>query len=1268
MSLHKLIQKQLKKYLPGSMQADPAMQDFLAAISDSYYSYDRDKELSDRAFDISEEEYSSINNQLKHELNVKRQSVQKLKNIIGTISGEEKNNNSDDLLMIARYLNQQVHKRKNAELVFTSLITNLQSAILLEDETRHIVFTNQCFCDMFAIPVHPDELQGMDCSNSAQQNKHLFKDPEAFVLSIDQLLNQKKLVTNEIMELADGRIFQRDYIPIFLEQKYKGHLWTYTDITEKKKAQDAIEKSELTNRLILNAALDAIVIINDKGDISFWNPQAEKTFGWTEEAVMGKKLSQLIIPHQHRDRHENGMIRFHSTGDGPVLNKITELTAVNKTGIEFPVELSIIPVTHGSGTFFCGFIRDISERKKAEADLKASQELWQFALEGAGDGVWRYDLQTDETFFSEQYKNMLGYEGAAFDHEEDEWFSLIHPEDVEMIRQSEDDYREGKILNHQLEYRIQHKSGRYLWVLDRGMLLSNTQDGKPGLIVGTHTDITAIKQTGIELEQRVKQFKSLSENIPGVIYEYEFRKDGTERLRYVSPAMKKIFGIEPEDFHLYQQYIHPDDVPEILRKNQHCRETLEPFYDESRLIIPGRGIIWHSVTSSFSYFTEEGSAVFTGFILDITERKNTEQALKINEEKYRNITANMNLGLLEVDNEEIIQFANQSFGEMSGYNIEELLGKKASDLFVRGEQQEMMELKNECRKKGISEAYEISVKNKSGESKWWLISAAPRYNDKEELVGSIGIHLDITEQKMLEYELLEAREQAELSATAKQSFLANMSHEIRTPMNAILGMSRELQKTMLNEQQKLFLNTINNAGEHLMVIINDILDISKIEAGKLSLENIGFRMHDVVKNTVQVMEHRASEKGLLLNYSVDENIAAVLKGDPYRLKQVLLNLLSNAVKFSEKGSVLIRCRLRAKHKKQQSIEISVADKGIGMDKEFLQNLFQSFVQEDRSVSRKFGGTGLGMTISKQLSELMGGTIEVASEKNVGTTITLVIPFYTGDEADLPTGEIRIEDKGVLKGKKILLVEDNEVNRLVATTTLSHYGADIAEAVNGLEAVEALKQGMVDIVLMDMQMPLMDGLEATRVIRAGISKTVPIIALTANAIQGESDKCFAAGMNDFISKPFEEEELVAMIAKWLGKEVKITIAEKPMPSMALYDLSKLNAMSKHDNAFIKKIMNLFIVEATASLEEINKAIRINDFAKLKSLAHRMKPSIDNLGIHSLRNEIREIEALALKHESSERLTQLIEVLNDTLIKVIASLQSELLQGEDTLATI
>jgi PAS domain S-box-containing protein len=605
---------------------------------------------------------------------------------------------------------------------------------------------------------------------------------------------------------------------------------------------------------------------------------------------------------------------------------------------------------------------------------------------------------------------------------------------------------------------------------------------------------------------------------------------------------------------------------------------------------------------------------------------------------------------------------------MSGYSIEELMGRKAGELFAKDANEELLEMKNENRKKGVSDAYEIAVKNKLGQSKWWLISGAPRYNDKGELVGSIGIHLDITQQKMLEYELLEARELAEQSATAKQSFLANMSHEIRTPMNAILGMSRELQKTKLNEQQKLYLQTVNNAGEHLMVIINDMLDISKIEAGKMSIENIGFRLTDVIKNTVQVMEHRASEKGLLLNYAIDEKIAPVINGDPYRLKQILLNLLSNAVKFSEKGSVNINCKLIGEDEGRQSIQLSVADKGIGMDKEFLENLFQNFVQEDRSVSRKFGGTGLGMTISKQLSELMGGNIHVESEKNAGTTITLNIPFSIGNEADLPTGEIRIEDNTILKGKRILLVEDNEVNRLVATTTLAHYGADITEAVNGIEAVEAVRNSTIDIILMDMQMPLMDGLEATKVIRETLNTTVPIIALTANAIQGESDKCYAAGMNDFISKPFEEEELVSMIAKWLGREVCISIAEKPITPVALYDLTKLNAMSKNDDVFVKKIMKLFIDEATITLKEMNAAISNRDLAKIKSLAHSIKPSIDNLGIHSLKNEIREIEALASKNEDPAKLVLLVEQLNNILQTVIVSLQNDLATRKSEAVTV
>ncbi len=1132
MSFHRLLKKQVKKFLPEALQDHPELQHFLNAINESYAAFERDAALADRAFRISEEEYIDINNQLKHEASVKKQSLEKLKEAIGTITGEEKSNSSDDLLMIARYLNQQVNKRKSAELIFSSLITNIQSAILLEDETRHIVFTNQRFCDMFSIPAPPLALQGADCSNSAEQSKALFKDPEVFVEGINTLLQNRELVTGEVLELADGRVFERDYIPIFLEDKYKGHFWSYTDVTEKKKAQDVIEKSELTNRLILNAALDAIVIINEHSQITFWNPQAERIFGWKEAEVLGKELSDIIIPEHYRAAHKKGMANFHATGHGPVLNKIIEITAINKQRTSFPIELSIIPVKQESGIFFCGFIRDISERKKAESDLKESQELWQFALEGAGDGVWEYDFETEETFFSGQYKRMLGYEEDEFKNDHQEWYNRVHPDDLKIISQTDEDYFKNKITAHQREYRMKHKDGAYRWILDRGMVVSFTEEGKPKRIIGTHTDLT--------------------------------------------------------------------------------------------------------------------------------ERKLTEQAIIIKEEKYRSIIANMNLGLLEVDNQEIIQFANQSFCDMSGYSLDELMGKKASALFAKGEAEEIIETKNELRKKGVSDAYEISLTNKEGEIKWWLISGAPRYNDNGDLVGSIGIHLDITQQKLLELELVYAREQAESSVNAKQTFLANMSHEIRTPMNAILGMTNQLGKTLLDKDQHFYLNTIHSAADNLLIIINDILDLSKIDAGKLSLEKIGFEPKNILNRVMQVMMHRAEEKGLnFSNSHCDAQLSPVLLGDPYRLNQVMLNLVSNAIKFTQKGSVDITCKLLNDEAEKQTVQITVTDTGIGMDEAFAKNLFEKFSQEDNSIIRKYGGTGLGMSICKELVSLMNGKIEVASQKGVGTSISVIIEFEKGTIADIPFREMVATDTSLLKGKKILVTDDNEMNQLVASTILQNFGAEITSAYNGKEAVQKIRENVFDIVLMDVQMPEMDGIEATHIIRETISTQLPVIALTAFAINGDNQKCLDAGMNDYLSKPFEESQLLNIITKWLGKSIisDFNSTANDKNTNPLYDLAKLEEISRGNKDFVEKMIRLFVEQVPASIEEMQAAYLERNFDMIKKVAHRIKPSIDNMGVSSLKAEIREIETLAMDNTDSPKLIKLIQQLDSKIKKVVDKLRQD-----------
>lgn len=1144
MNLNKLLIRQLNKFIPEDLRNHPAMDRFLQAISESYDSYERDNELSNRAFSISEQEYKSLNEKLLHESQLREISIRSLKESVKELDETYQSREDDDLIDILHYLKFQIAKRAEAEneLIATanrlsSLIQNIQAGILVESESRKVILTNNQFCNIFMPGISFTDLIGADCSNAAEQSKHLATDPETFVQRIQTIVQDKKLVINEEISFADGRFFERDYIPVYINNEYKGHLWKYRDITINKKIRDDIAESEKKHRLILNAALDAIVHIDIQGIIRFWNPQAETIFGWKAEEVTGKDMAAIIIPENYREAHRQGMTHFLQTGTGPVLNKPLEITAINRQGSVFPVELAIIPIREKENIFFCGFIRDISARKKAEEKVKANEELLQFALEGAGDGIWEFNFETRKTYYSEHNKVLAGYDP---DETVPDWLELLHPEDIYIFETLEKDYLDGRIQLHKKEYRIRHKNGHYTWILDRGRIVSRDETGKPLRLVGTHTDIT--------------------------------------------------------------------------------------------------------------------------------NRKQAEQSLLANEEKYRSIIANMNLGLMEVNLDEIILFANNSFCEMSGYNPQELIGKKAAELFVRGANAEIAETKNEKRKAGISDAYEIGVTNKNGEQKWWLVSGAPRYDDQDRLVGSIGIHLDITAQKNLELELLDARESAEQSAAAKEIFLANMSHEIRTPMNAIIGMGRQLHRTSLNDQQQFYLETINKAAEHLLVLINDILDISKIEAGKLNLEYIGFRPDEVINHCIQVMEHKAEEKGLKL---LKENIpdkSTVFLGDPYRLTQILLNLLSNAIKFTEEGKVTVSCLMQPVINKRQLIILSVKDTGIGMDAEFLNSIFRKFTQEEQSTARKYGGTGLGMSISKQLTELMDGQIEVSSQKGEGSTVTLTIPFAVGAEEDVPQSKGKLTDSSILKDKKILLVEDNEMNRLVATTLLENYGVQIEEVFNGAEAVRELKNNYYDLVLMDVQMPVLNGLDATRIIRQDINQFVPIIALTANAIKGEAEKCLKAGMNDYISKPFEEEELINAIARWLGEGPESFTPNQSSvmeikPTTPLYELVKLERIAQNNKAFILKMVTLFSRQAPADVREIEAAFKKQDYNTVRSVAHRMKPSIDNMGIVSLHELIREIELFNESDTTTSQLEAKILLLRDTISQVTILLQHDVLENSD-----
>ena len=683
----------------------------------------------------------------------------------------------------------------------------------------------------------------------------------------------------------------------------------------------------------------------------------------------------------------------------------------------------------------------------------------------------------------------------------------------------------------------------------------------------------------------------------------------------------------------------------------------------------------------FSIITKSGSKVYLlyknykveepgtepyiiGFSQNITERRKAEQALRRSEEKYRSIIENMNLGLVEVDAGEHIVYANQTFCDMCGYTVEELYGRVASEIFARGENIMKLREKNRLREIGVSDAYEMAVTNKRGEPMWWLISGAPLFDSHDKMVGSIGIHLDITKQKILEYKMLEAKHEAEESARAKDLFLTNMSHEIRTPMNAITGMGRQLQKTQLNTQQQFYLDTINAASANLLVIIDDILDLSKIESGKLTLQHTAFSFADIIDKAVYLMKQKATEKGITLTKTVDADIATVLKGDPQRLGQVIDNLLSNAIKFTEKGGITLECGVLQDKENKQVIQLTVRDTGLGMSKDFLKIIFHKFSQEDDGVIRKYGGTGLGMSISKHLIEAMGGKISVESVKGSGTTVHFIVSLEKGEESELPKTKLAETGENVLKGISILLVEDNEMNRMVANTVLMEHGALVENALNGLEAVNTLRNKVYDVVLMDIRMPVMDGIEASRIIREEISPSIPIIALTANVVKGEKEKCMHAGMNAFIGKTFDENELIETIAR-LTKGVQITgkgggETKKDELPATLYDLSKLWDISRGKHSFVEKMVNIFITETANAVRDMKDAYEKNDVEKISSIAHKIKPSLYNLNINSIREDILKLELFGKDGGGAEKdIKTLVDKVETVLTAVIEQMRKDVI---------
>jgi signal transduction histidine kinase len=391
----------------------------------------------------------------------------------------------------------------------------------------------------------------------------------------------------------------------------------------------------------------------------------------------------------------------------------------------------------------------------------------------------------------------------------------------------------------------------------------------------------------------------------------------------------------------------------------------------------------------------------------------------------------------------------------------------------------------------------------------------------------IVVYREVRFNDQLRKELIREKKNTEQLAKAKEEFLANMSHEIRTPMNVIMGFTDQLLKTEFNNEQQKFLLNIKRSSKHLLTVINEILDYSKMESGMITLESIPFSLEEVISDVHATFQSTAEKKGIGLEYSIDKAVAKKIVGDPVRLKQILLNLTGNAIKFTEKGKVKIICKLWSQENGNQELLFEVEDTGIGIPEEVMPKIFEQFTQADSSVTRKYGGTGLGLAISRKLIELHGGQISVRSEVGTGSVFYFRIIYCISDDCAEPVDKKELRNAQVLAGKYILIADDDEMNKFLAQHILEAYNVNIGTAENGKDALEKITNEKFDMVLMDLHMPEMGGLDVVRAVRKkGIN--VPVMAVTGNVIKSEKDNCISAGMNDYISKPYEENELLQKI--------------------------------------------------------------------------------------------------------------------------------------------
>jgi two-component system sensor histidine kinase/response regulator len=909
-----------------------------------------------------------------------------------------------------------------------------------------------------------------------------------------------------------------------------------------KRAVDHV--TELNQNLVINdeklrqSGNNLVALINSLNDIIFEfdeNKVCQNTwFSRIEgrvidpELCMGKKLADVIGPEKAK--------KFDDALDHVIKTR-------QHTSIQFPSDFGtdrwfvakFTPVFDRNGNYtsrISASVTDISEQKKYADALKENEALLLEAQAIAKTGNWWFDHYTKETNWSKSLYALLEIESIPAGTSKYEYYiSLVHPDDRDSVYKYFSTVHKGS--DNQCEHKLVTPNGNLKYFRASNGDLVRDKDGRPKRSFGVLQDITQTKLS--EKIIKISQAELLEAQTIGKIGNWTW--DLSLNKASWSDEINNIYEINSAEategnfIKLLAKYVHPNDRL-TLKKHLKDIADIERNSYEYRIITPKGNLKYLSVIIGKFLLREDGSVrKIIGTLQDITDRKQAEIEYQRTENKFKLILETIKMPAVSVDNNYNVIFCNKYMADLLGYEQREILGLNWAEKFVpenlRNNTSELFE-NDSFKPQNIN-----SVICRNGEHRIISWQNTISYDENGKIKEVTGIGEDITDRQKATQELISAKELAEKSSQFKSEFLSIMSHEIRTPMNAVIGTTNLLLSEDPKPDQLEYLNTLKFSGENLLAIINDILDYNKIEAGKLELNQIPFNIYHLVQKIKQSFYSKAIEKGLEVELIIDDSIPEYLTGDQIRLSQVLNNLLSNAVKFTHAGKVAIRLDKEAINDTNVTIKFTVADTGIGIAATHLAIIFDPFEQESQPFDNNYGGTGLGLAITKRLVELHHSTISVASEPGKGTVFTFSISFDIAqkearkDNHAMPALETNLTSD--MLGMRVLIVDDNKMNLMIASKFLKKWQVEVDEAISGTLAIEMVNDNNYDLIIMDLQMPEMDGFEATRIIKK-TNPQIPVIALTADAMPETQNKAFAAGMCDYLTKPFMPQTLFEKVAK------------------------------------------------------------------------------------------------------------------------------------------